>query len=51
MVLLNKNLTLRSETGLPDCVTIDATESIAHVVDAILGKCQLETTNDVWLQA
>ncbi len=48
----NARLQHATREGIPEnAMTIDATESIAHVVDAILGKCQLETTNDVWLQA
>ncbi len=34
------------EGTLENAITIDATVPIARVVDAILGKCQLETAND-----
>ena len=43
----NARLQHATREGTPEnAITIDATAPIARVVDAILGKCQLETTHD-----
>jgi len=43
----NARLQHGKREGIPEnAITIDATAPIAHVVDAILAKCQLATTDD-----